>query len=65
MKKGAQATERGKSASVSDAQAAKPLPVFLPPLKRRAGLFYALLVAVAVWIATLLTLYFVTVHSRK
>jgi hypothetical protein len=48
--------------------AEKPAPnknLFRPPLKRRPGLFYALLAAFGVWIGVLLALYFVTVYPRR
>lgn len=39
--------------------------MFKPPFRRRAGLFYAVLALLAVWVAVLLTLYFVTVFPNR
>ena len=64
MKKSAQhPAGRAKPAHEVGADKTTNARVFLPPLKPRPRLFYALLAGVGVWVAILLTLYFTTVHS--
>jgi hypothetical protein len=54
-----------RKAGSKDSQEARPAPVFKAPLKPRPILFRVLLGVVALWVATLLTLYFTTVYPHR
>lgn len=54
-----------KSASLESPVNNPPAPKFKAPLKPRPKLFYALMGVFALWIAALMTLYFVTVYPNR
>ena len=57
---------RPREAAPAKAVAPSQPPVeFLPPLKPRPRLFYALLTGIALWVGVLLGLYFVTVYPNR
>jgi hypothetical protein len=70
MNKAVQAAKAGarrKQPAPASNPSEKPVrrPMFRPPLRPRPGLFYGLLGLLGIWIAILLTLYFVTVRPYR
>lgn len=49
----------------ADAEDARPAVVFLPPLNPSRRMFLAGAALVAVWLGTLLTLYFTTIYPHR
>ena len=54
--------DRTPPAAAADAP---PTPDFRPPLKPRPRLFYSLLAVLAVWVISLLVMYFTTVYPNR
>jgi hypothetical protein len=68
MKKAAHAARpagRKQAAGEKNSPGLSQALIFRPPLKRRPGLFYGLLGLLGIWIAVLLTLYFVSVRPYR
>jgi hypothetical protein len=68
MKKAAPSDPRSKRKAdhaATERAPDRPAPLFKPPLRPRPRLFYTMLGLVGVWVALLLTLYFVTVFPHR
>lgn len=59
-------TKAGPSATQAKSEGSAPSgPRFRPPFKPRPGLFYGLVALLIIWVAGLVTLYFLTVYPQR